>query len=70
MDGAVLWLWHRPAVTVLIRPLPGDPPWAAGAALEKTKKKKKKNGKWQIVTIKMIKINHLKSFALKHSSLL
>ena len=39
---ALLWLWCRPAATALIRPLAWEPPNAAGAALEKTKKKKRK----------------------------
>ena len=37
----LLWLWHRPVATVLIRPLAWESPYAAGAALEKRKKKKK-----------------------------
>ena len=37
----LLGLWHRPAATALIRPLGWEPPYAAGAALEKPKKKKK-----------------------------
>ena len=41
-DLALLWLWHRPAATALIRPLVWEPPYAAGAALKKKKKKKKK----------------------------
>ena len=39
-DLALLWLWHRPVATALVRPLAWEPPYAAGAALEKTKKKK------------------------------
>ena len=35
-------LWYRPAATALIRPLFWEPPYAAGAALEKTKKKKER----------------------------
>ena len=35
-------LWCRPAATAPIRLLAWKPPYAAGAALEKTKKKKKK----------------------------
>ena len=35
-----LWLWHRPSATALIGPLAWEPPYAVGAALEKTKKKK------------------------------
>ena len=41
-DVALLWLWHRPAATAPIRPLAWEPPYTAGMALEKTKKKKKK----------------------------
>ena len=45
LDLALLWLWCRPAATALIRPLAWESPYAAGAALEKTKKKKKKDQK-------------------------
>jgi len=38
----LLWLWRRPAATALIRPLAWEPPYAAGAALEKAKSQKKK----------------------------
>ena len=41
-DLALLWLWRRPAATVLIRLLAWKPPNAAGAALEKAKRQKKK----------------------------
>ena len=34
--------YMRPAATAPIRPLAWEPPYAAGAALEKTKDKKKK----------------------------
>ena len=37
-DLALLWLWHRPVATARIRPLAWEPPCAAEAALEKTKK--------------------------------
>ena len=37
-DLALLWLWLRPGATALIRPLAWEPPYAVGAALEKTKK--------------------------------
>ena len=43
LDPVLLWLWHRPAATALIRPLAWEPPSARGAALEKTKRQKKKN---------------------------
>ena len=38
-DPALLWLWRRPATVALIRPLAWEPPYAADAALEKTKNK-------------------------------
>jgi len=34
-DLVLLWLWHRPAAVVPIRPLAWEPPYAAGAALKK-----------------------------------
>ena len=37
-DLVLLWLWHRPAATAPTRPLAWEPPYAVGAALEKTKK--------------------------------
>ena len=45
LDPALLWLWHRPAATVLIGPLAGEPPYTAGAALEKAKRQRKKKKK-------------------------
>ena len=39
-DPTLLWLWCRPAATAPIRPLAREPPYATGAALKKTKKKK------------------------------
>ena len=44
-NPALLWLWHRPVATVLIRPLAWEPPYAVGAAQRDSKKKKKKNNK-------------------------
>ena len=41
-DPALLWLWRRLAATALIIPLSWEPPYAMGAALEKTKRQKKK----------------------------
>ena len=38
----LLWLWCRLAVAALIQPLAWEPPYAKGAALEKTKKDQKK----------------------------
>ena len=39
---ALLWLWHKPAATALIRPLTWELPYAVGVALKRQKKKKKK----------------------------
>ena len=44
-DPVLLWLLHKPVVTALIGPLAWEPPYAAGAALEKAKRQKKKRGK-------------------------
>ena len=38
-DPALLWLWHRPVATALIRPLAWEPPCAEGVAQEMEKKK-------------------------------
>ena len=40
-EPALLWFWCRLTATTPIRPLAWEPPYAAGVALEKTKKKKK-----------------------------
>ena len=37
-DPELLWLWHRPAAMAPIQPLAWEPPYAAGAALEKAKR--------------------------------
>ena len=42
LDLALLWLWCRLAAIAAIRPLTWEPPCAAGAALKRPKKKKKK----------------------------
>ena len=43
-DSALLWLWPRTAATARIRLNPAwESPRVAGAALKKTKKKKKKS---------------------------
>ena len=41
-DPVLLWLWCRPVATAPIRSLAWEPPYAAGAALEKAKKKTQK----------------------------
>ena len=40
-DPELLWLWHRPAAVARIIPLAWELPYAAGAALKKTKNKTK-----------------------------
>ena len=45
LDLVLLWLWHRPAATALIRPLAWETPYAAGADQEMAKKDKKKKEK-------------------------
>ena len=52
----LLWLWRRLAATVPIRSLACEPPYATGAALEKTKKKRKKKRKLDITNDKF---NHI-----------
>ena len=39
VDPALLWLWHRLAAAVVIRPLAWELPYAIGAALKKKRKK-------------------------------
>ena len=39
-DPVLLWLWHRPAATALIRPLAWEPPYVVGVALEKENRQK------------------------------
>ena len=57
-DPALLWLWCRPAAIAPIRPLAWEPPYAAGAALIKAKRQKKKIKKKrkenQIVLVKPV----------------
>ena len=45
LDPVLLWLWHRLEAIAPIRPLAWEPPYPAGAALEKTKKRKKRKEK-------------------------
>ena len=40
-DPALLWLWCSPAAGAPIQPLAWEPPYAAGAALKRTKNKEK-----------------------------
>ena len=49
-DPERLWLWSRLAATALIGPLAWERPYAAGAALEKAKRQKKKKVAVIIIT--------------------
>ena len=42
-DPTLLWLWYRAAATAPIQHPAWEAPYAAGEALKKTKKLKKKN---------------------------
>ena len=42
LDPALLCLWRKTVATAPIQPLAWEPPYAAGAALEKGEEKKKK----------------------------
>ena len=39
LDPVLVWVWHRPAGTALIRPLAWEFPYAEHVALKKKKKK-------------------------------
>ena len=45
LDLAWLWLWRRPVATAPIRPVAWEPPYAAGAALEKATRQENKTQK-------------------------
>ena len=45
LNLALLWLWHRLAVTAPIQPLAWEPPYAVGAALKKKKRQNTKKKK-------------------------
>ena len=42
-DPTLLWLWHRPMATALIRTLAWEPPYGVRAALNSQKTKEKKS---------------------------
>ena len=43
LDPTLLWLWHRPVATALIKPLAWEPPHATGVALKGQKTKNNNN---------------------------
>ena len=59
LDPELLQLWFRPVATAPIRPLSWEPPYAVGAALEKTKRQKKKKKKKEVKTNNWLYQNRL-----------
>ena len=60
-DLVLLWLWRRLVATAPVRPLAWEPPYAAGAALEKAKRPKIK------IKIRIKKIQRKQLFSLNVS---
>ena len=58
-DPVLLWLWYRPVATALIRPLVWEPPYPAGAALEKAKRQNKQTNKKKTTRYNRIKIHKI-----------
>ena len=54
-DLALLWLWRRLAATAPISPLAWELPYAAGAALKRQKRQKKKSS---IVRVHLLLMNN------------
>ena len=52
LGSLLLWLWCKPAAAAPIRPLAWEPPYAVGAALEKTKDKNKQTDKTKKISFK------------------
>jgi len=50
-DPMLLWFWCRPAATAPIRPLPWEPPSAAGAAQEMAKRQNKTRKRYGHFTV-------------------
>ena len=59
LDPALLWLWYKPGATAPIQPLVGDPPYAEGVALKKTKNEKEKR-KFPITSDQFLHLSELK----------
>ena len=60
-DPELLWLWCRPAAVTPIGHLAWEPPYATGAALKKTKKKKRDH----LTSQPMLSLVHLKDPSLR-----
>ena len=57
LDPTLLWLWRRPLATALIRPLAWELPYAAGAALEKAKRKKENKNNSEILPLATMQLD-------------
>ena len=53
LDPSLLWLWCRLAATTPFGPLDWEPPYAMGAALEKTPPPKKKEWEKPLVSLSL-----------------
>ena len=60
-DLVLLWLWRRPVATALFSPTAWEPPYATGAALEKTERQKKKK-----IQTSNYKINKPQGYNIQH----
>ena len=65
-DLMLLWLWCRPVVTALIRPLAWEPPHAEGAALKKKKSKLYLIGLYEDCMCKVLSTEMTKTLAVIH----
>ena len=54
-DPELLWLWHRPVATALIRPLAWEHPYATGVALEKANTHTHKSSNTHIKLVRTFK---------------
>ena len=60
LGPALLWLWHRLAAVVPLRPLAWEPPYATGVALEKAKNKNKnKKNDFSILFNQLLPLGYL-----------
>ena len=59
LDPSSLWLWCRPEATAPIRSLAWESPYAAGGALEKAKRQKKKKMLREFMRPTYYALNHV-----------
>ena len=58
LDPALLWLWHKLAATVPIRPLAWEPPYATGAVLKSKKTQKNLTNFYVVVLCVCVCVKH------------